>query len=74
MPAEWSSTYLPPITYRLNRLLPGVGLNDTDTHGALYACVYDLAAGKESPWCNVFYAHELAAFEYGILNAVVVRH
>ncbi|OJA10742.1 hypothetical protein AZE42_07272 [Rhizopogon vesiculosus] len=66
VPAEWSSTYLPPITYRLNRLLPGVGLNDTDTHGALYACAYDLAAGKESPWCNVFYAHELAAFEYEI--------
>ncbi|OAX38734.1 phosphoglycerate mutase-like protein, partial [Rhizopogon vinicolor AM-OR11-026] len=61
---QWSSTYLPPITYRLNRLLPGVGLNDTDTHGALYACAYDLAAGKESPWCNVFYAHELEAFEY----------
>ncbi|OJA20393.1 hypothetical protein AZE42_05353 [Rhizopogon vesiculosus] len=72
--AEWSSTYLPPITYRLNRLLPGVGLNDTDTHGALYACAYDLAAGKESPWCNVFYAHELAAFEYEmdlILDATI---
>ncbi|OAX34165.1 phosphoglycerate mutase-like protein [Rhizopogon vinicolor AM-OR11-026] len=71
---QWSSTYLPPITYRLNRLLPGVGLNDTDTHGALYACVYDLAAGKESPWCNVFYAHELAAFEYEmdlILNTIM---
>ncbi|OAX41959.1 phosphoglycerate mutase-like protein [Rhizopogon vinicolor AM-OR11-026] len=49
---------------RLNNLLPGVGLNDNDTHGAFYACAYDLAAGNESPWCNVFYPHELAAFEY----------
>ena len=61
--AEWSDIYLPPITERLNGLLPGVLLTDDDTHGALYACAYDLAAGKESPWCNVFFAHELANFE-----------
>ena len=64
---------MPPITHRLNRLLPGVGLNDNDTYGALYACAYDLAAGNESPRCNVFYAHELAAFEHHTLNAVMVQ-
>ncbi|KAJ8584928.1 phosphoglycerate mutase-like protein [Rhizopogon salebrosus TDB-379] len=62
--AEWSSIYLPPITDRLNALLPGVFLVDDDTHGALYACAYDLAAGNEAPWCNVFYPHEFAAFDY----------
>jgi len=72
--AEWSATYLPPITARLNMLLPGVFLTDDDTHGALYACAYDLAAGNEAPWCNVFYVNELADFEYDILGLMVVRH
>jgi acid phosphatase len=71
--AEWSAIYLPPITARLNKLLPpSVNLTDDDTHGALYACPYDLAAGNKAPWCDVFYADELAAFEYDILDAVVV--
>ncbi|KAG2753281.1 phosphoglycerate mutase-like protein [Suillus brevipes Sb2] len=62
---EWSDLYLPDITERLNNLLPyGVSLTDDNTHGALYACAYDLAAGYESPWCDVFHADELANFEY----------
>jgi hypothetical protein len=68
--SKWSHKYLPPINDRLNKLLPGVLLNESDTHGALYACAYDLAAGNDSPWCNVFSPDELAAFEYDILNAV----
>ncbi|KAG1756682.1 histidine phosphatase superfamily [Suillus paluster] len=60
----WTDSYLPDITKRLNELLPGVNLTDDDTHGALYACPYDLATGDESPWCDVFYADELADFEY----------
>ncbi|KAG0707680.1 histidine phosphatase superfamily [Suillus ampliporus] len=72
--AEWSNIYLPDITERLNELLPGVYLTDDDTHGALYACAYDLAARDESPWCDVFNADELADFEYEMdlfLNAMV---
>ncbi|KAG2357692.1 phosphoglycerate mutase-like protein [Suillus spraguei] len=62
---EWSNLYLPSITERLNDLLPyGVSFTDDNTHGALYACAYDLAARNESPWCNVFDADELANFEY----------
>ncbi|KAG2157186.1 histidine phosphatase superfamily [Suillus clintonianus] len=62
---EWTDSYLPDITERLNGLLPhGVKLTDDNTHGALYACAYDLAARDESPWCNVFDAEELANFEY----------
>ncbi|KAG2368256.1 histidine phosphatase superfamily [Suillus spraguei] len=62
---DWSTLYLPKITERLNDLLPsGVFLTDDNTHGALYACAYDLAAGYESPWCDVFHADELADFEY----------
>ncbi|KAG1756697.1 histidine phosphatase superfamily [Suillus paluster] len=56
--------YLPKITARLNKLLPDVNLTDDDTHGALYACAYDLAARDGSPWCDVFDADELAEFEY----------
>jgi acid phosphatase len=72
--AEWSRKYLRPITDRLNMLLPDVDLTCDDTHGALYACAYDLAVGNESPWCDVFYEDELAAFEYGILKAVILQH
>ncbi|KAG2078233.1 phosphoglycerate mutase-like protein [Suillus decipiens] len=62
---DWSSLYLPSITERLNDLLPyGISFTDDDTHGALYACAYDLAARDESPWCDVFHANELADFEY----------
>ncbi|KAG1782587.1 phosphoglycerate mutase-like protein [Suillus placidus] len=51
MANEWSDSYLPSITKRLNDLLPyGVSSTDNDTHGALYACSYDLAAGDESPY------------------------
>ncbi|KAH7913207.1 histidine phosphatase superfamily, partial [Hygrophoropsis aurantiaca] len=54
----------PPITRRLNKLLPGVHLSDDDTHGALFACAYDLAAYNSSPWCNVFSSTELSYFDY----------
>lgn len=59
----WGSVYLPPITKRLNKLLPGVGLVDADTHGALYACAYDLAAYGSSPWCDAFTDSEIGNFE-----------
>ncbi|TFK49614.1 phosphoglycerate mutase-like protein [Heliocybe sulcata] len=60
----WGKIYLPAITKRLNKLLPGVGLTDDDTHGALYACAYDLAAYDVSPWCDVFTTTEIKDFEY----------
>ncbi|KAF9222883.1 phosphoglycerate mutase-like protein [Gyrodon lividus] len=60
----WVASYIPPITTRLNALLPGVNLSDEDTHGALLACPYDLAAGNKSPWCDVFLPDELRDFEY----------
>ena len=60
---EWGTVYLPPITRRLNALLPGVGLTDDDVHGALYACAYDLAALGTSPWCGAFLPNEIEAFE-----------
>ena len=65
--STWGTHYIPPITARLNALLrPYVVLTDTDTHGALYACAYDLAAlgPTASPWCSVFTEHEIEAFEY----------
>ncbi|KAH7913208.1 phosphoglycerate mutase-like protein [Hygrophoropsis aurantiaca] len=60
----WSKKYIPPITRRLNKLLPGVNLSDDDTHGALFACAYDLASYNSSPWCNVFSPTELTYFDY----------
>ncbi|CAE6538012.1 unnamed protein product [Rhizoctonia solani] len=63
---EWGTHYLPPITKRLNKLVPGVNLTDSDTHGAFYACAYDAAAYgiDKSPWCGVFTQSELLDFEY----------
>ncbi|KAF9222916.1 phosphoglycerate mutase-like protein [Gyrodon lividus] len=60
----WAARYIPPITARLNELLPGVNLIDEDTHGALFACPYDLAARNKSPWCDVFLPGELRDLEY----------
>ncbi|KAG2157184.1 phosphoglycerate mutase-like protein [Suillus clintonianus] len=60
----WSKLYMPVITERLNTLLPGVGFTEDDTHGALFACAYDLATHGVSPWCGVFRPDELANFEY----------
>ncbi|KIJ69292.1 hypothetical protein HYDPIDRAFT_145178 [Hydnomerulius pinastri MD-312] len=62
--AVWASEYVPPITRRLNELLPGVGLSVDDARGALYACPFDLAARNASPWCEVFSQHELRQLEY----------
>ncbi|CEL61834.1 hypothetical protein RSOLAG1IB_04584 [Rhizoctonia solani AG-1 IB] len=63
---EWGTHYLPPITKRLNKLIPGANLTDADAHGALYACAYDSAAYgiQKSPWCGVFTQSELLDFEY----------
>ncbi|KAH7335295.1 phosphoglycerate mutase-like protein [Rhizoctonia solani] len=63
---EWGTHYLPPITKRLNKLIPGANLTDADIHGALYACAYDAAAYgiEKSPWCGVFTQLELSDFEY----------
>ncbi|KAJ7077123.1 phosphoglycerate mutase-like protein [Mycena belliarum] len=60
----WGAVYLPPITKRLNKLVPGVNFTDGDAHGALYACAYDQAAHGVSPWCAVFTADEILDFEY----------
>ncbi|KAJ6624028.1 histidine phosphatase superfamily [Mycena sp. CBHHK59/15] len=60
----WGAEYLPPITERLNKAVPGVGFTDADTHGALYACAYDYAAYTVSPWCDVFTMDEILDFEY----------
>lgn len=59
----WGNKYLPPITKRLNRLAPALRFTDADTHGALYACAYDYAALRASPWCGVFTDQEIASFE-----------
>lgn len=66
----WGTHYLPPITTRLNKLFqstlphPGLTLTTDDVHGALYACAYDYAAWKKSPWCAVFEEQEILDFEY----------
>lgn len=66
----WGTHYLPLIATRLNKLFsatlprPGLSLTTADVHGALYACAYDYAAWKSSPWCAVFEEQEILDFEY----------
>jgi acid phosphatase len=60
----WGKQYLPPIAARLNKLVPGLNLSDDNVHAALYACAYDYAAHRTSPWCTAFTKEELASFEY----------
>lgn len=60
---QWVARYIPPIAERFNKLLAGIGFSVNAIRGALDACVYDLAARDDSPWCSVFTAHELRAFE-----------
>ncbi len=51
---------------RLNGLIPGIGFNSDDIHGAFYACGYDLAAHGpgRSPWCGVFSEQEWLDYEF----------
>ncbi|CAE6359559.1 unnamed protein product [Rhizoctonia solani] len=53
---DWLGSFAPPITKRLNDLLPGAGLNDNDTINLMSLCGFDTAArnGSASPWCGAF--------------------
>ncbi|KAF9493135.1 phosphoglycerate mutase-like protein [Pleurotus eryngii] len=62
--AEWGSIYLPPITKRLNYLVPGLNFTTDDTLAAFQSCGYDYAAHDSSPWCDVFTDEEIEKFEY----------
>lgn len=64
--AKWLSTFAPPITDRLNRLLPGANLTDVDTVNLMSLCGFDTAAknGMPSPWCDVFTTDEWKSNEY----------
>ncbi|PWN53207.1 phosphoglycerate mutase-like protein [Violaceomyces palustris] len=66
----WDSVYLPRISKRINRLLrphyPGVNFTESNVHGMLWACAYDIAVKGpgSSKWCPVFRRHEIEDFEY----------
>ncbi|KAF8704572.1 histidine acid phosphatase family, partial [Rhizoctonia solani] len=53
---DWLGRFAPPVTKRLNQLLPGAGLNDNDTINLMSLCGFDTAArnGSASPWCGAF--------------------
>ncbi|KDN33835.1 hypothetical protein RSAG8_13075, partial [Rhizoctonia solani AG-8 WAC10335] len=53
---DWLGRFAPPITKRLNKLLPGAGLNDNDTINLMSLCGFDTSArnGSASAWCSAF--------------------
>ncbi|QRV88869.1 histidine phosphatase family containing protein [Ceratobasidium sp. AG-Ba] len=65
---KWISVFAPPITQRLNRLLPGANLNNNDTVSLMSLCGFDTAAknGTASPWCSVFTKDEFKNYEYSV--------
>ncbi|KAG9075413.1 hypothetical protein FS749_012924, partial [Ceratobasidium sp. UAMH 11750] len=65
---KWISTFAPPITRRLNKLLLGANLNDKDTVSLMSLCGFDTAAknGTASPWCGVFTKSEFRSYEYSV--------
>ncbi|CAG8959646.1 hypothetical protein HYFRA_00001549 [Hymenoscyphus fraxineus] len=62
----WSSTYLPPITARLNALVTGnLTFAPSDVSIFPYLCGFESQiTGQFSPWCSVFTAAELLQYEY----------
>lgn len=54
---------MPPITKRVNSLVPGLNFTTDDTLAAFQACGYDYAAHGSSPWCDVFTEEEIEEFE-----------
>ncbi|KAG8748434.1 hypothetical protein FRC10_005981 [Ceratobasidium sp. 414] len=65
---KWISNFAPPITRRLNKLLPGANLNDNDTVSLMSLCGFDTAAknGTASPWCGAFTKSEFKSYEYSV--------
>ncbi|KAG8726554.1 hypothetical protein FRC12_023293 [Ceratobasidium sp. 428] len=65
---KWISKFVPPITRRLNKGLPGANLNDNDTVSLMSLCGFDTAAknGAASPWCSVFTKSEFKSYEYSV--------
>lgn len=63
---EWLSVFAPPITRRLNGVLPGANLTNSDIVNLMSLCGFDTAAknGAPSPWCNVFTPQEWKSNQY----------
>lgn len=63
---NWNNVYLPVVTARLNALLTGnLTFSQTDVSIMPYLCGFETQiVGRQSPWCSVFNATELAWYEY----------
>ncbi|OLL25258.1 Acid phosphatase [Neolecta irregularis DAH-3] len=62
--ANWSHIYLPPITQRINTLLPTFNFTDIDIQGMLFACPYELSRNGRSSFCSLFNPNEILDFQY----------
>jgi hypothetical protein len=63
----WVNVFVPPITERLNKNLPGANLTDIDTIHMMDLCPFDTVAddnGKISPFCHVFTKDEWHGYDY----------
>ncbi|KAL7410294.1 histidine phosphatase superfamily [Mrakia frigida] len=64
---DWLSVYAPPIAKRLNAVLPGANLSNTDINSLMSLCGFDSLRNvtlSKSPWCDAFTAKEWKMNEY----------
>ena len=64
---EWRDRFVPEITKRLNRNLPGADLTDENTVDMMDMCPFDTVSepgGALSPFCSLFTAEEFRDYDY----------
>ncbi|KAI1386389.1 phosphoglycerate mutase-like protein [Hypoxylon trugodes] len=65
--SAWIQTFVPPLTERLNRQLPGANLSDEETIYMMDLCPFNTVAnakGKLSEFCNLFTVDEWRDYDY----------
>lgn len=65
--STWSSIFVPPITARLNKNLPGTNLSDTDAISIMDLCPFNTVAspsGTISEFCHLFTPLEWRQYDY----------
>ncbi|KAI1870153.1 hypothetical protein JX265_006323 [Neoarthrinium moseri] len=65
--AIWKSVWLPPITARLNKNLPGANITADQTVSIMDLCPFNTvanAAGNISEWCSLFTEDDWHGYDY----------
>ena len=61
---EFSATYLPQISQRLQDENPGIVFTEREVYTMQEMCGFEILARGESPWCDVFTHEDWYNFQY----------